>query len=84
MLTWTCANWPTRARNDAVVNGLAGASSLGASRIGSLEEKAAMNRNEYVYATMGGWQYEVWYGNTLRVIGGARTWERARQLAALA
>jgi hypothetical protein len=43
-----------------------------------------MNRNEYVYATMGGWQYEVWYGNTLRVIGGARTWERARQLAALA
>jgi hypothetical protein len=43
-----------------------------------------MNRNEYVYPTMGGWQYEVWYGSTLRVIGGARTRERARQLAALA
>jgi hypothetical protein len=43
-----------------------------------------MNRNEYVYPTMGGWQYEVWYGNTLSVIGGARTRERASQLAALA
>jgi hypothetical protein len=40
-----------------------------------------MNRKQYVYQVDDGWQYEVWYGAAVSVIGHAGTKERAEQLA---
>jgi hypothetical protein len=40
-----------------------------------------MNRRHYVYPILDGWQYEVWFGNALSVIGRAATKERAEALA---
>jgi hypothetical protein len=40
-----------------------------------------MNRKQYVYQVGAGWQYEVWYGAAVSVIGYADTQERAEQLA---
>ena len=40
-----------------------------------------MNRRYYVYPVLEGWQYEVWYGKAVSVIGRAATQERAEALA---
>ena len=40
-----------------------------------------MNRRQYVYSVADGWQYEVWYGRALSVIGRAATRQRAETLA---
>ena len=40
-----------------------------------------MNRRQYVYPVADGWQYEVWYGRAISVIGLAATKQRAETLA---
>ena len=39
-----------------------------------------MNRRQYVYSVADGWQYEVWYGRAISVIGRVATRQRAEAL----